>query len=76
MEKVNVTCRLDEEVVGFLDEFGKQVDRDRSYLIRQAVSEFRERRLWQLETVAKAEAAYKAGKILTEKEFLKDMAGW
>jgi predicted transcriptional regulator len=76
MEKVNVTCRLDKEVVGFLDDFGKQVDRDRTYLIKQALAEFRERRLWQLQTVVKAEAAYRVGDFLTEEEFLKDMESW
>lgn len=76
MEKVNVTCRLDKDAVVFLDEFGKQVDRDRSYLIKQAVAEFRQRHLWQLETVNAAEAAYRAGDTMTEAEFLKDAKKW
>jgi len=54
MEKVNVTCRLDAEDVAFLDKLAELTDRDRSYLIKQAVAEFISLQKWQIEEVEAA----------------------
>lgn len=54
MKKVNVTCRLAGEAVAFLDTLGAQVDRDRSYLINEAVSQYIDVRRWQIEEIHKA----------------------
>lgn len=76
MEKVAVTCRLDKDVVGFLDELGKQVDRDRSYLIKEAVANFIAHHQWQLEAVRQAQEEVKSGKVLSEADFLRDVKSW
>ena len=39
-EKVSVTVRLDPDTISFLDNLAELQDRDRSYLIKQAVSNF------------------------------------
>lgn len=68
MEKVNVTCRLAVTDVAFLDKLAGSMDRDRSYLIKQAVSEYIALRQWQIEEVERALAECKAGDFATEKQ--------
>jgi predicted transcriptional regulator len=75
-EKGNVTLRMKKDHIKALDELGKCYDRDRSYLVNQAVEEYLARREWQLEEVKRSLAEVKAGKFLTEEEFLKDVASW
>jgi RHH-type rel operon transcriptional repressor/antitoxin RelB len=76
MEKVNVTCRLNADDVAFLDTLGEQVDRDRSYLIKQAVARFIAHQRWQVEEVQRAIAEADEGNVLTDKEFAADMKKW
>jgi RHH-type rel operon transcriptional repressor/antitoxin RelB len=76
MSKVNVTCRMDEERVAGLDKLGQYYDRDRSYLINQAVDRFLSYHQWQLKEVEKAIAEADAGELLTEKEFDAEMKKW
>lgn len=68
MEKVNVTCRLDAEDVAFLDKLGKVTERDRSYLIKKAVSEFVALHKWQIDEVERAIEEADAGQFATDKE--------
>lgn len=68
MEKVNVTIRMDAEEVAFLDKLAGITDRDRSYLIKQAVSEYIALQRWQLEEIEKAMQEADAGEFATEKE--------
>jgi predicted transcriptional regulator len=76
MEKVNVTCRLNADDVAFLDTLGEQVDRDRSYLIKQAVARFIAHQRWQVEEVERAIAEVEAGKVVSEEDFLRDVESW
>lgn len=68
MEKVNVTIRMDAEEVAFLDKLAGITDRDRSYLIKQAVSEYIALQRWQVEEIEKALLEADAGEFATEKE--------
>jgi predicted transcriptional regulator len=68
MEKVNVTVRLEKESVEFLDTLGKSLDRDRSYLIKEAVESFISLHRWQIEEVKKAIAEAQAGDFASEGE--------
>lgn len=54
MEKINITCRLDAEVVHFLDDLAEGMERDRSYLIKQAVSDYVEMQRWQQAEIAQS----------------------
>ena len=75
-EKGNVTVRMAKNRIKMLDELGKCDDRDRSYIVNEAVEEYLSRRQWQLEQVQRALKAVEAGKFLTEEEFLRDVASW
>lgn len=66
--KVNVTVRLDQDTVAFLDKLAEAEDRDRSYLIKQAVANFVQLHRWQIEEIKKAVAEADAGQFLTDEE--------
>ncbi len=68
MEKVNVTIRMDAEEVAFLDKLAVITDRDRSYLIKQAVSGYIALQRWQVEEIEKAMQEADAGEFASEKE--------
>ena len=67
-EKVSITTRLDQETVAFLDRLADLQDRDRSYLIKQAVADFVRLHRWQIEEIAKAVKEAEAGLFLSDEE--------
>jgi len=67
-EKINVTCRLSPEDVAFLDKLAEAKDRDRSYLIKQAVADFIALHRWQIEEVERAVTEAEAGQFATDDE--------
>ena len=54
MTTVSVTIRLDPSTVEFLDKLAVVEERDRSYMVRKAVTSFVELRRWQIEEIEKA----------------------
>ena len=76
MEKMSITCRLDKNEVMFLDKLAQVTDRDRSYLIKQAVSDYIATHRWQIEEVEAALAEAASGNLLTEQEFYANMKTW
>jgi predicted transcriptional regulator len=68
MKKVNVTCRLDSDAVAFLDELGAQIDRDRSYLIKDAISRYINLHRWQIEEINKGIAEADRGEFATDEQ--------
>jgi predicted transcriptional regulator len=73
-EKVNVTVRLDQDTVAFLDKLSEVEDRDRSYLIKQAVANFVQLHRWQIEEIEKAAKEADAGLFLSDEESAAFMA--
>lgn len=68
MSKENVTFRLDREKREALDAIAAGMDRDRSYLINEAISLYLEMHQWQLEEIQKGVAEADAGDFATEDE--------
>ncbi len=68
MEKVNVTIRMDAEEVAFLDKLAGLTDRDRSYLIKQAVSEYIALQRWQVEEIERALSEADEGLFASEND--------
>jgi len=68
MRKVNVTCRMTEAQVALLDKLGAHFDRDRSYLVNQAVAGFLSMHQWQIEETQRAVAEADAGEFATDGE--------
>lgn len=75
-EKVSVTVRLDPEDVAFLDRLGEVQDRDRSYLIKQAVANFVRLHRWQIEEIEKAVKEADAGLFATDEEVEEMFSKW
>jgi predicted transcriptional regulator len=67
---------MDEDRVAGLDKLGEFYDRDRSYLINQAVDRFLSYHQWQVEEVEKAIAEADAGEVLSEEEFEAEVKKW
>jgi predicted transcriptional regulator len=76
MEKVNVTVRLEKDAVAFLDTLGKSQDRDRSYLIKEAVEHYIAQRRWQVEEIKKAIAEADAGEFASDKDVKRLFSKW
>ncbi len=68
MSKENVTFRLDREKREALDAIAAGMDRDRSYLINEAIALYLEMHQWQLEEIQKGIAEADAGDFATEDE--------
>ncbi len=75
-EKVNVTVRLDPETVAFLDRLADVKDRDRSYMIKQAVANFVKLHRWQIEEVERAVKEADAGIFASEEEAERFFSKW
>jgi predicted transcriptional regulator len=75
-ERVGITVRLDPDTVAFLDRLAKVQDRDRSYLIKQAVGEFVRLRRWQIEETEKAVREADAGMFATDEEVEQKFSKW
>ncbi len=68
MSKENVTFRLDSEKREALDAIASGIDRDRSYLINEAISIYLEMHRWQLEEIQRSVAEADAEDFATEEE--------
>lgn len=76
MDKVNVTVRIDRDKVAALDELAMSDDRDRSYLIKQAIDGYIRMRQSQIEDIKKAIAEADAGDFMPDEEIEKLFAKW
>lgn len=76
MAKINVTVRLDTDRIASLDELARLDDRDRSYVIKEAVDSYIRLRRWQIEEIRKALAEAEAGDFAPEGEVETLFAAW
>lgn len=76
MEKANVTVQLDKSKIEQLDQFAAIADRDRSYLIKEAIDQYLELKQWQADEVRKAIAEADAGHFVPAAEIEKLYAKW
>jgi predicted transcriptional regulator len=64
----SVTFRIDDDKLQFLDHLAESQDRDRSYLINQAVENYLDVKRWQIEEIKKAVAEADAGDFASPEE--------
>jgi len=76
MAKENVTLRLNSEKRAVIDAIAASLDRDRSYIINEAVDAYLEVHQWQAEQIRKALAEADKGDFATEKEMAAFFAKW
>ena len=76
MDKQTVSFRLDSEKVEALDSLAKALDRDRTYLLNEAVAAYLEVQEWQLEHIRAGIREADAGKLIEHSEVKKLAAKW
>jgi predicted transcriptional regulator len=76
MEKVNVTVRMEADQVAFLDQLAHSDDRNRSYLINQAIESYLAERRWRIEETRKAIAEADAGDFVPDDEMETILRKW
>jgi predicted transcriptional regulator len=63
-----ISFRLDDDKLQFLDQLAKSADRDRTYLINEAVEAYLELKRWHIAEIEKAVADADAGKFVPPEE--------
>ncbi|MBE9050938.1 ribbon-helix-helix protein, CopG family [Nostocales cyanobacterium LEGE 11386] len=68
MTKENITFRIDSEKKAALDALATGMNRDRSYILNEAVAAYLEMYQWQIEEIQKGIAEADAGDFASEEE--------
>lgn len=68
MSKENITFRVHSENKMALDAIAASMDRDRSYVLNEAIAMYLEMHKWQIEEIKKGIAEADAGDFANEKE--------
>jgi predicted transcriptional regulator len=76
MDKQTISFRLDSEKVDALDVLAKALDRDRTYLLNEAVAAYLDMQQWQLEHLKKSIKQADANQFVEHQEVKKMAAGW
>ncbi|HEY2393751.1 MAG TPA: ribbon-helix-helix protein, CopG family [Candidatus Angelobacter sp.] len=76
MDKLTISFRLDSEKVSALDVLAKALDRDRTYLLNEAVAAYLDTQDWQIEHLRKSAKQADAGQFIEHQEIKKMAAGW
>lgn len=70
MSKETITFRVNREKREALDAIAKGLDRDRSYILNQAIENYLEMHQWQVEEIEKAIVQADAGDFASEEEVI------
>ena len=73
MEKQTISFRLESDKVAALDALAGSMDRDRTYLLSEAVQSYLETQQWQLKEIEAGIAEADAGDVI-ENSRVKEMA--
>jgi len=76
MEKQTVTFRLSSDKVSALDALADSLDRDRTYLLAEAVQAYLDTQQWQLEQIRAGVAEADTGQVLDHRKVKAMAARW
>lgn len=76
MEKQIVSFRLDADKVGALDTLAQALDRDRSYLLNEAVESYLEVQQWHIEQIKAGIRQADRGKLIDHSDVKRMAARW
>ncbi len=76
MGRTTITVRLDSEKREALDAIAEVADRDRSYVLNEAIDAYLDTHRWQVEHIRKGLSQARAGQFASEKEVKKALARW
>jgi predicted transcriptional regulator len=73
---VSITFKTESQKRQFLDEIAAEMDRDRSYILNEAINNYLELHRWQVKQLEKGVAVAEAGDFSTEEEIQAAIAKW
>jgi predicted transcriptional regulator len=76
MEKQTISFRLASDKVSALDELANSLDRDRTYLLAEAVQAYLDTQQWQLEQIRAGIAEADAGKVIDHRRVKSIASRW
>ena len=76
MDKQTISFRLESDKVSALDALADSLDRDRTYLLAQAVQAFLDTQEWQLEQIRGGIAEADAGKVIDHRRVKAMASRW
>lgn len=76
MKKDTITFRLDQEKKRALDAIAATMDRDRAYVLNEAVDEFIELHQWQMAHIQEGIAQAEKQQFATEEEVMTAFKRW
>lgn len=76
MGKTTITFRLDSDKREALDAIAAVADRDRSYVLTEAIDTYLDIHRWQIEHIKEGLSQAKAGRFASEREVRKALARW
>ena len=75
MKQTNVSFRVEPAKIETLDVIAEALDRDRSYVLNEAISAYLEIYRWQVEHIKEGLRQADAGKFASEREVAKLLKG-
>jgi predicted transcriptional regulator len=76
MDKLTVSFRIDQDKVEALDTLAEALDRDRTYLLNEAVGAYIDVQRWHIEQIERGIRQADAGKLVDHAKVKKMVAGW
>jgi predicted transcriptional regulator len=76
MEKQTISFRLESDKVSALDTLANSLDRDRSYLLGEAVQAYLDTQQWQLEQIRAGIAEADAGRVVNHRRVKAMASRW
>jgi predicted transcriptional regulator len=76
MEKQTVSFRLESGKVAALDALAHSLDRDRTYLLNEAIQSYLDLQQWQLDEIRAGLADADAGRVVDHKKIRAMAAKW
>lgn len=76
MEKQTISFRIDSDKVEALDELAENLDRDRTYLLNEAVAAYLDVQQWQIKHIRDSIKQADAGQLISHEDVKKMAAKW
>ena len=76
MEKQTISFRLDSDKIAALDSLAKALDRDRTYLLNEAVEAYLDIQQWQIDQIKASIRQADAGRLTDHEDVKKMAAKW
>ncbi len=76
MGKTTITFRVDTDKKAALDSIADVTDRDRSYVLNEAIDAYLDAHRWQTEHIEKGLRQAQAGQFASDKEVARAFARW